>query len=72
MQAAQQAIEVDEAGRRAGQRPVALVGLLDHLDGAGERRSELLPAGVDAAVFREPVELVLRLLDLFRRRLVEG
>ena len=71
MQPAQQAVEIDEAGRRAGERPVALVGLLDHLDRTGEGRGELLPAGVDAAVFGELVEPVLGLLDLDRRGLIE-
>jgi len=68
---AQQPVEIDESGRRAGEPTVALIGLLDHLDGAGERRGELLPAGVDAAVFGELVEPVLGFLDLVRRGLVE-
>ena len=71
VQPTQQAVEIDEAGRRAGEPAVALIGLLDHLDGAGQRRGELLPAGIDAAFFGKLVEAVLSRFDLLRRRLVE-
>ena len=72
VQPAQQAVEVVEAGGRAGERGVALVGVLDDLDGARQRRGELLAAGIDAAFLGELVEPVLGLLDLLGRRLLQG
>ena len=67
---AEQAVEIGEAGRRPGEAAVAIVGLLDHPDGAAERRDELLPAGVDPPLVGKLVEPVLGLFDLLRRRLV--
>ena len=52
LQAAHVAVEVAEAGRDAGQRPVALIGPGGHVDGDLQRVGEALEAAVVAAASR--------------------
>ena len=42
LQAAHRAVEIMQAGRQAGQVPVALIGVGGHLDGVGERGREAM------------------------------
>ena len=64
MQAAEALVEVDEAGREAGEAAVALVGGVGDLDRVDDGAAEGLEAAVDLALLAELVEGLFRLDDL--------
>ena len=64
MEAAQKPIHLDQAGRHAGQLAVALVGLLGHLDRAGERLAESEETALGAVGLGQREQLLLGDLDL--------
>ena len=71
VQAAEALVEVDEAGREAGEAAVALVGGVRHLDRVDDRAAEGLEAAVDLALLAELVERLLGLDDLVLRLAVD-
>ena len=64
VQAAEALVEVDEAGREAGEAALALVGRVRHLDRVDDGAAEGLEALVDLALLAELVERLLGLDDL--------
>ncbi len=64
MQAAQLAVQVDQAGGQTGQLALALIGLARHFDGAGQGGGEVDEAGRGLARLGQRIEGLFGLFDL--------
>ena len=71
LQSAHHAIHVVQAGRKARQLAVALIGARRHVDRGGQRGREALEAAVVAAGLGQFVEPPLGVLDLLARRKID-